>query len=551
MKFGAYIFRLRFNPLDSPNARGSFAFTPRYTSSAAGLADGNAFADFLLGYPSTASGGLGRGEEDGRTTWWHLYAQDDWRVTQTLTVNAGLRYEINQHMQETENRLSNIEGNRIVIASDGEGRIHPDANALLPLIPVPYVTSQDAGYDRSLFRPSYRRIAPRIGLAWSPGKSEKTVFRAGFGLFFNQWAYNVQTVLMQNLPFYFNKSVTTAADTLVPTLSTRSILVAPATGSIGGAGIDHDFRTEYAASWSLGLQRTFGENWGVDATYFGSRITGADDNTFENIPTPGPGPVDPRRPNPNLSGFRNLHWGGWSSYHSLTLKLEKRYSSGLIFNTNYTWSKAIDVASNPGATFFETNIPQDVRNRGAEKALSSFDHRHRLVFSSSYQLPLGPGHSWNPSGWPGKLAEGWSINGIGTFQTGAPFTVNLPSDNANIGAGPAQRPDLLRKPNLESGKTPERWFDTGAFTMPSRFTFGNAGRNIVLADGLASVDFSVIKNTLLTERYRVEFRAEIFNLFNHTNFADAPGRIAFTPSFGRFFNAGPSRQMQLGLKFAF
>ena len=551
MKFGAYLFRLRFNPQDSPNARGSFAFTPRFTSSAAGLADGNAFADFLLGYPSTARGGIGRGEQDSRSTWLHLYAQDDWRASQHLTLNVGLRYEMNGHMKEVGNRLSNMEVDRFVIASDAAGRIHPDANALLPLIPVPFVTSEEAGYGRSLFRPSYQRIAPRIGLAWSPGRSEKTVFRSGFGLFFNQWAYSVQTVLMQNLPFYFNKSVTTAADTPVPTLSTGNILEAAATGTIGGAGIDHNYRTEYAASWSVGLQRMLTSNWLAEASYFGSKIVGADDNTYENIPAPGPGPVDPRRPNPNLSGFRNLHWGGWSTYHSLSLKLEKRYSYGLTFNTNYTWSKAIDVASSPGATFSEFNFPQDVRNRRAEKALSSFDHRHRLVLSYSYELPFGKGRSWNPNSWVGRLAEGWTVTGIGAFQSGAPFTVNIPSDNANVGAGPAQRPDLAGSPNLDSGQTAQRWFATEAFRMPAPFTFGNAGRNIVFADGLTNLDLSLLKNTPVTEQTRLEFRAEIFNLLNNTNFADAPGRIAFTPNFGRYFTAENPRQIQLGLKLIF
>ena len=148
LKFGVYVYRLRFNPLSSPNARGSFNFTPRYTSSAPGLADGNAFADFLLGYPSSAQAGIGRGETDARTFWTHFYAQDDWRPSSHVTLNLGVRYEINRQMVENGNRFSNPEFSRFVIASDNSGRIHPDANALLPLLPVPYVTSKDAGYDR-------------------------------------------------------------------------------------------------------------------------------------------------------------------------------------------------------------------------------------------------------------------------------------------------------------------------------------------------------------------------------------------------------------------
>lgn len=551
MKFGGYFYRLRFNPLNSPNARGAFSFTPRFTSSVAGLADGNAFADFLLGYPSTAQVGIGRGEMDGRTLWSHLFAQDDWQVKQGLTLNLGVRWEINTQMVDAANRLSNIELNRFVIVSDENGKIHPDAQALLPLIPVPYVTSEEAGYDRSLQRPTFRRIAPRIGIAWSPFGSPKTVIRTGFGLFFNQAAYSISEILAQNLPFYFNKTVTTAVDTRIPAFRTGNILLASPTGSIGGSGLDYDYRSEYAESWTFGLQRELTPSWAVLATYFGSKVVGADNSTWENVPEPGPGPIDPRRPNPNLTGFRMIHWEGWSKYHSFTLKLEKRYSRGLTFDANWTWSKSMDDASDPGPTFHEFNIPQNVRDRKAEKALSSFDHRHRFVFTYSYELPFGNGHAINPSGWVGKLVDGWSVSGIGTFQAGAPITINLPSDNANIGTGPAQRPDLLRNPNLDGGGTAERWFDTGAFAMPAPFTFGNAGRNIVYEAGEANADFSLIKNTPIKENMRLEFRAEMFNIMNHTNFVGAPGRIAFTPNFGRLSNTAPSRQMQLGMKLVF
>src|SRR2546427_3718704 len=148
VKFGTYIYRLRFNPLSSPNARGSLNFTPRFTSSAPALADGNAFADFLLGYPSSAQAGIGRGETDGRTLWTHFYAQDDWRPSGKITLNLGLRYEINTPLVETGNRFSNPELNRFVIARDTNGNIHPDANALLPSIPVPYVEQHRHVSDR-------------------------------------------------------------------------------------------------------------------------------------------------------------------------------------------------------------------------------------------------------------------------------------------------------------------------------------------------------------------------------------------------------------------
>jgi hypothetical protein len=533
MKFGGYVFRLQFNPSESPNARGSFTFTPRYTSSAAGSADGNAFADFLLGYPTSAQAGIGPGgRENGRSLWTHFYAEDDWRVHPDVTLNYGLRYEINGQITDTQNRLSNIEIDRFVVASDDGRRINPLANELLPLIPVPVTTSKEAGYDRSLQLPNYHHIAPRIGLAWAV--SDKTVLRAGWGLFFNQASYNIQTALTQNLPFYFNKSVNTATTTLVPTLTTENILEASSSGTIGGSGLNHNYRSEYADSWSLNLQRLIGNDWVVQAGYYGSHVSGADNSTFQNIPTPGPGPIDPRRPNPLLSGFKMIRWDGYSIYHSGTLKIEKHLSRGLSFNANYTWSKSIDDASDVGTTFSETNIPQDVRNVRAERALSSFDHRHRFVFSYSYQLK-----------------HGWMLTGLGSFQSGAPFTVILPTDNANIGAGPAQRPDLTGNPNADAPHTVDQWFNTSAFRMPALFTFGSAGRNVVFAAGESNVDFSLIKDTVVKEKTKLQFRAEVFNILNHTNFADVPGRTAFTPGFGRYTSAENPRQVQLALKVLF
>lgn len=561
-KFGAYIFRLQFNPSESPNARGTFIFTPRYTASAVTQGQaGSAFADFLLGYPTSAQAGIGPGgSEYGRSTWTHFYAQDDWRVTRSLTVNYGLRYEINGKITDTQNRLSNIEVNRVVIASDDEGNINPSANQLLPLIPVPWVTSKEAGYHRSLQKPSYRHIAPRAGLAWALG--DKTVVRAGWGLFFNQAAYNIQTALASNLPFFFNKNVNTSATTAIPTLTTSNILLSNANGTIGGSTLDYPYRTEFANSWNFDIQRNLGGNWILTANYFGSHVSGADNSTFRNVPSPGPGAIEARRPNPLLSSFRAIRWDGWSIYHSGTLKLEKRLSRGLTANISYTWSKSMDDASDVGGTFAETNVPQDVYNIRNERALSSFDHRHRLVFSYAYAIPIGDGYRFAPGGVLNHLLSGWSLSGLGSAQSGAPFTVNLGTDTANIGAGPAQRPNIVGDPNQNAPHRPEQWFDTSVFRPVDAFTFGNAGRNIVFGDNEVNVDMSLLKDTPLNDRIRIQFRAEMFNVFNHTNFADTPGRVVtFTntpgggfsanPTFGRYSSALSSRQTQFAIKLLF
>src|SRR6266851_4318732 len=250
-KFGGYLFRLEFNPVNPNAARGAFTFNGQWT--------GNAFADFLLGYPSSAQVGIGRADEHGRSTWFHAYAQDDWKARANLTLNYGLRYEINGQMHDVDNRLSAIDltvpGGRFVIASDDAGRLSPAATPLLSEIPIPYVTSRDAGWTSALLRPSYRRVAPRLGAVWTVGADGKTVVNAGFGVFLNQWAYSVQQALASTLPFVFAKTVNAASDALQPTFTTGNALLAGANGTIGGSTMNHDFQTEYATNWSVSVQR--------------------------------------------------------------------------------------------------------------------------------------------------------------------------------------------------------------------------------------------------------------------------------------------------------
>lgn len=539
LKFGGYLFHLRFNPVLPNNPRGNFAFTGQWT--------GNAFADFLLGYPSSSQVGIGRADEHGRSTWLHVYGQDDWKVRSNLTLNYGLRYEINSEMTDVDNRLSAIDlpGKRFVIASDKDGTLAPGASALLSQIPISYTTSKDAGWKRGLLRPSYRRFAPRLGIVWSPGDSGRTVINAGFGVFLNQWAYSVQQALASTLPFVFPKTVTAAADAVQPTLNTSTVLLAPVNGTVGGSTMDWDFRTEYAKNYSISVQRQVGTSTMFEVSFLRSAIVGADSSTVRNVPEPGPGAIGPRRPVPQLANITAIRWDGYSIFNGLTFRAEQRMSHGLTMTAFYTLSKAIDDASDPGGTAFEANLPQDVRNMAAEEAPSSFDHRHRFVTSLTYALPGGGGR-----GLGAKLMSGWQVNGIVLLESGAPFTVNLGTDRANIGAGPAQRPDQTCDPNQGGAKTAQQWFNTSCFALQPQFTFGNAPRNSVLSPGYANVDVGLQKDVELSNGLRVQFRWEIFNVLNRTNF-DVPNRIAFTPNFGRIFSAKPPRQMQFGLKFLF
>ncbi|MFY9528542.1 MAG: hypothetical protein WBC04_25410 [Candidatus Acidiferrales bacterium] len=488
---------------------------------ATGPPNGSAFADFLLGYPTTAQVGLGRATLNANTAWAHFYIQDDWQITPSLKLDIGLRYEYNQNMTDSNNQMAAVDtlvpNGRFVIASDKAGNISPAANSLLPFIPIPHVTSSGASWNNSLLTPRNLRLAPRAGLAWNlPGKA-KTVIRTGFGIYPNQAAYSIVSNFAQNLPFFVTKTVNTSATVLTPTLFTPTILTTNAVGTVGANDLNHDFKIEYNEVWNVSLERELTPSINFSAAYIGSRTVHADSSTVLNVPTPGPGAVGPRRPIPQMSQFNTIRWDGWATYHALTLKGTRRMSKGLLFDVNWTWSHSIDDASDPGTTLNETNLPQDVRNMAAEKASSSFDHRHRFVVSFVYDISLAR----QSTGWVHAVLAQWQASGDFAAQSGAPFTVNISSDQANIGAGP---------PN-SGPKTTAQWFNTSVFSLPALFTFGNAPRNAVIGPGLQEFDLSLQKDFGLVENMKLQFRAEAYNLFNRPNF-NIPSRTAFTPNFG-------------------
>jgi hypothetical protein len=397
-----------------------------------------------------------------------------------------------------------------------------------------------------LLEPGTVRLAPRFGFSLNLNDS-RTVVRGGYGIFLNQWAYSVQTAFARNLPFFFTDIPLTVT---TPTLRTTDILTSTATGTIGANIMDYDYHVEYSQTWSGGVQHQLVPSTMVEVAYMGTWTLGADNATVRNVPQPGPGAIQSRRPIPQLSRINAIRFDGKSIYHGVTFKAERRLKAHYGFNLSYTLSTSRDDASSPGPTESETNFPQNVYNLfgpGGEWAYSSFDHRHQVVASGVYELPFFR----NAGGFKESALGGWRLNTVFTAQSGAPFTVNLGVDNANIGAGPAQRPDQIRDPNLSGGeRIPDHWFDGSAFAMPAQYTFGNAPRNSVIGPGIANVDLSVAKTWVLDEPVQLEFRWETFNLTNRANF-DLPNRIFGTPNFGRIFSAKSPREMQFGMRLSF
>ncbi|HZJ44337.1 MAG TPA: hypothetical protein VFD63_11250, partial [Pyrinomonadaceae bacterium] len=258
---------------------------------------------------------------------------------------------------------------------------------------------------------------------------------------------------------------------------------------------------------------------------------------------------------------REIFWDANSNYNALQLRLDKRLSHGLSFQSSYTWSKAIDDASTTETAF--SNTPpgarmQDAFDTKAERGRSAFDTRHNFVTSATYELPR-----FNANGVGDKLLNGWELTGILTYHTGFPFNVVLGFDRANDASvdDVAQRPDMVTGRTAESAVTgdPTRYIDSTAFQVQPAGTYGNSGRNILEGPGFTTFDMGIYKNTTLFEKVRFQFRAEFFNLFNHANFAIPDNLVVFTSeqstvpaNFGRITRTtSTSRQIQLGLKFIF
>jgi hypothetical protein len=549
VKFGGYFVHLDVDLVNANNARGSFGFTGRYT--------GNALGDFLLGAPNSGSAGqIGRGALDGRTNWAHFYIEDGWQITPSLKLDVGLRYEYNQGMTDAHNNMAVINtlvpGGEFVIASDSRGNISPAASALLGNIPIPYVTSLQAGWDPSLLQMRPLRLAPRVGLAWLL-PDHKTVIRSGYGIYTNQAAYNIIQNAALNLPFYFAKSVTVPAGVAVPPFTTENILNNP-TGSITGNNLDHPFKIEYNDVWNLAVQHSFSSSTSFQAQYIGSYTVHADNQALENLfpdsaLMPGPGHV---RPIPQMSGFTTIVWNGWEKYNALALTFTQRLWRGFTVNSVYTWSKAMDDSSNPGADNAGTNVPQDMSNYAAESAASDFDHRHRFVTNFLYQIPLFQG----APGWMHTAFGGWQIGGIWSLQSGAPFTVNLANDNANNGTPVnSQRPNFVCDPN-NGPKTTAEWFNTACFSQPAAFTYGTARRNSVVGPGLDDFDTTIQKGFPIRESMNLQFRLDIFDLFNHPNFNPPVGSgrtfsTAANSPFGSITSVQDPRDLQFSLRLVF
>ena len=319
--------------------------------------------------------------------------------------------------------------------------------------------------------------------------------------------------------------------------------------------IQRDLRTGYMQHWNFNVERQLGERNVVEVAYVGSKgtklLTARDINQPQPSVLPQGLPFVPR-PNPQFDDINLLESRANSNYHALQARFQRRMTRGFSTLASYTWSKSLDDASNFFTSAGDPNFPQNSYNVAAERGRSNFDVAHRLSVSYSYALPFRSSNN----DFAAKLVNGWETFGILTLQSGRPFTVALLSEIDNSGTGRSilgfgnnDRPNLIGNPQL-SDPTPDRWFNTAAFAFSAPGTFGNAGRNIVDGPGYQSFNAALVKNTVLSERVNLQFRAEAFNFFNHPNF-NLPDNFLGSPTFGRITSARDPRHIQFGLKLLF
>ncbi len=549
MKFGAeWKPIVNFSILQPPTPRGRLNFNGNFTRDSADRNNtGMAFADFALGRVNSAQ--LSSFINDTfQQPGYFFYAQDDIKLTSKLTLNIGLRYEFIS--MPTERRDAEASYNIATGALDiANGRKDALPASFFPQIPV------NRNAPRQLVPQDRNNFGPRVGFAYQLTK--KTVIRSGFGIFYSSYEAGPLSIPNpgNNPPFYVESSWPAVSfstpNPVVNQLSKGLPLNAfsdPAAPAL--FSLDPNFRNPYVQHWNFGIQQNLGFNTVWEVSYAGS--AGKKLYEFRNAnqarPTVDPdADVDPRRPRPFL-GNDLTYWCscGSSTYHSLQTKVEKRFSNNFSFLGAYTFGKSIDEQSQASLGFNNSTSVRSEYNYRLEKSRSDYDQAQRFVVSYSYDMPFGR----NLKGVAKVLGDGWQFVGIHSFTTGTANTIHARTDFSNAG-GDARPNAVVGVPITPSGgQNRAHWFNPAAFTNPVDGQFGNVGRNTLSGPGNIAIDFSIFKNFSVTERAKIQFRSEFFNMINHPNFNGLSTTYDGTNP-GELTTAGTSRQIQFALKFLF
>jgi TonB dependent receptor len=514
-----------------PPIRGTFTFDGRYT--------GHAFADFLLGYAS-ATGRVSKNvEAEPQNSRYAAFFQDDWNITPRLTLNLGLRYEYAGLFMNGSGDLANFYpdlGKIVLLSGTGDPRL---------LSTLPIVDGESVGLDPGNYLNKDRNnFAPRLGFAFRPFGSSRFVARGSYGIFYNViGGYSGNFQLALNPPFRVAESFEAAPGT-IPSLTFANPF--PGVGSIPTSpvinAISANRRNPYHQQWNLTLEHEFLRNTAVRISYVGNKGTHLERLFNLNDPAPAPGAVQPNRPFQPFGPITYYESGRNSITHQLQMGALRRFSSGFAFQFEYQFTRALGEQ-------IHVLPPMDNRNTRLDRGNLDTIRRHFAAINYIYDLPFGAGKRYlsSASGFASKLVSGWQIAGISSFGSGEPFSVTFTS---TVAGWPSNRADIVGDPKVDN-PTIERWFNHLAFDEPAMFTYGNSARNMLFGPGFFSWDAALFKNTQLTERLRMEFRAEFFNILNHPNFGLPAANISVPTTVGKITAATDPRDIQFGLRLVF
>ena len=454
LKFGAQLSHQAHAFLNGNASQGSFNFDGRYTNNPQNAGStGDGFADFLLGYPFSVQRATPIQIFGVAGNFWSFYGQDNYRVTRNLTLNLGLRWELNSFFDGIRGQTNAFDfatGKVIIPSRNGTPDLtaQPGSAQIYSLFRSQIELSEEKHLPWSIRRPDNRDVAPRIGFAWRPFGSERWAIRSAYGIFYVYPDSNVLLGLVRTPPFVvlqvINNDVPTRASPTPPRNLANYFLGQPLVDPKATPGIStggSDYRTTYTQTWNLNIQREFSNHLALEVGYVGNKGTRTQHSSQYNIPLPGPGTIQTRRPYPQWGVLDYKIWGGSSTYESLQAKIEKRFSNGFSFLGSYAFSKCLD---GPGSE--EGGSPAyylDNRNKG----LCDFDVPHNFVTSYILELPFGKGRKFlaNAPRAVDLLLGGWQWQGINTLQSGVPYSVSINVDRANTGASP-QRPNAIAAP---------------------------------------------------------------------------------------------------------
>jgi hypothetical protein len=524
-----------------------------------GSGSGDPFADYLTGYvaqatalaPTPFAPTIGTSNSVAYSfRYFAPWIQDDWKVSSRLTVNAGLRYDFNKKPVEDMDRVfwldPNIAGGGLYAANKS-------------------IIDKGIGGDLYIFGGEHfpgsaqlLTFAPRIGFAYRPFGNDRTVVRAGYGVFYDT-AETKEADDGGGYPFAEQLTVTDVS-------STSLFPVTPPLAPVTSADLGFLFistarvHTPYMQDWQLSVEREVFPGWKAEIDYLGSKGTHLLGRVWENAPTKydpsNPTPASARVPYPNIGFILDHFYDFYSSYNAVQAKLEH---SGSAYSAilSYTYAHSLDDKSSEAGINGDTsgNGPQNEYDFNADYSSSSFDITHSFVGSVTANLPFGKGRHFLASSSRAldTLVGGWQINGIVTLRTGFPFSVAATDINF-INQCFGQRADVVGNPKAGGfHKGVNQWFNTSSFVQPAMGNFGNSSRDILRAPGVENVDASLFKNISLIDRLNLQTRFEGFNLFNHTNLgfpnATVPQSAALpNPSFGTIGSAAPGRIIQVAMK---